>query len=55
MATYTLKTGKEKLSVGFKRMKAGEEFELNERQAETFKNMIEPVSASKKKSRSKDK
>ena len=40
MAKYKLKTGTEKLFIGFNRIKSGEAFELNEAQAEAFKDII---------------
>ena len=52
MTKYKLKTGTEKLSVGYDRVKPGEVFELNKAQAEAFKDMIvkeKPASKSKTK------
>ena len=54
MAKYKLKTGTEKLFVGYDRVKPGEVFELNEAQAKAFKDMIvEEKPAPKRKSKKK--
>ena len=54
MAEYKLKTGSEKLSRGYDRIKPGEIFVLNEAQAEAFKDIIvEEKPAPKRKSKKK--
>ena len=54
MAKYKLKTGTEKLFIGYNRVKPGEVVELNEAQAKAFKDIIvKEKPASKRKSEKK--